>query len=145
MSEHRDRDGKLITFTSKPACSFGEVLAVRIEERIERIDSNVADSRLENGELRKEIKELSEDIKHNKEQTTVICSQIREVMVEMHVNLKSQNKVLKDNEEIKNKVEKVEKQQGIMLGIAKAIMWITGVGSAIGGIVLMVFKIKGET
>lgn len=115
---NRDRDGKLISY-SKPSCSFGEVLAVRIDERMQRMESNVADARIEVGTLSDKMEKLTL-------QMTTVCGETRGLMNEVRIFVLNQEK---KNDNIEDLLFKSKKIQGIRLtDIEKHVTFMRNLG-----------------
>lgn len=129
--EVRDSNGDLVAYTTKPGCVYGEVLGVKIEKRMERIESNVGDTRMD-------IQKLSANIDQIKSQVAGICSLTRELTNEVRLYAKVQTEA---NHE--KRLQKVEGQVKFLQGAAKIILWVVSPAIAIGTIILGFFKLTG--
>lgn len=137
MSElFRDKDGGLVAYKKAPGCGFGEILAVRIEERMSRMESNMGDTRIE---MRTLMKELGD----NKKQISLIAAQVREALNEMRIYLKDVSAVIKKASELDGRMVRVERHASVVTAVSRIGAWIIGIGLSIMGALVGITKIKG--
>ena len=136
QERHYDKEGNLLAYKGTSGCNFGEILAVRIEERMGRIESNIGDSRIE-------IRNLLVELNDNKKQISIICSQWREGLNEFHINLKRLPIVMERVEELNKRVVKVERHANVVTVISKIGAWVIGLTLSVLGLLIGVIKIKG--
>lgn len=127
----RDKNGKLIAYQNKPGCAFGEVLAIKIEGRMERIESNVGDTRIV-------INKTQTDIDNMKKQLSTMCGQTRELMNEVRVYAQVQEDV-----EIPKRLTKVERKVIVIERITKFGAYVIGAVFTGVGVLLGYLKTRG--
>lgn len=134
--QYRDKEGHLVAYRKTPGCSFGEVLAVRIEERMGRMESNMGDTRIE-------IRTLMTELDDNKKQISLVCAQLREAINEMRIYLKDVSAVIDKASELDGRMVKVERHVSTVTVVTRIGAWIVGVCLSIVGVLLGITKIKG--
>jgi hypothetical protein len=129
---YRDSAGNLINYESVPACTFGEVLAVKIEGRIGRIESNLGDARID-------IHKVGNDLDHIKSQVAGVCNLTRELTTEVRTYMDTIKK-----ENMPGRLICLEKKVTVMEKVGKLFMAIFGfVVTAISTVISYFKFIKG--
>ncbi len=143
--QYYNREGKLIAYEgSTPGCNFGEVLAVRIEERMGRIESNIGSTRIAINEARMELNKVKEDVVGTHNQVTGLCNIIQKYLSEIQVHINKQEE-LEEKIEGEDGLEKCtqrikRKFAGYDAGI-RVTVWIVGLGFPIAaGLIFALWK-----
>lgn len=132
MSEHRDRDGNLIAYdNTKPRRISLEVMQTKFEGRMDRIESNVGDARMD-------IQNVGVVVDHIKSQVAGVCSLTRELTNEVRIYAEIQKEA---NQE--KRLQKVEAHMKVVQFAGRVLMWVVGPLIAAGGLIIGIFKFKG--
>jgi hypothetical protein len=130
QSEIRDSHGNLVAHSNIiPGCVYGEILGVKLDKRMERIESNVGDARID-------IQKLSTDIISLKSQVSGICSLTRELTNEVRTYTKIQTEAQHEK-----RIQKIEGHVRVVQMVGKLLMWIVSPLLAISGLIAGILKI----
>lgn len=137
----RDSDGKIISYT-KPGCAYGEVLSVKLDGRMERMESNIGDARIEVGTLSEKMEKIVV-------QMTTVCGETRGLMNEVRIYTNNQKitnikleKAICDSEEVQGgRLDDLEKHVTFMRNFGKILAKALIIGVPVAGLVLGLIKL----
>lgn len=131
QSEIRDSHGNLVAHSNIiPGCVYGEILGVKIDKRMERIESNIGDARID-------IQKLSADIISLKSQVSGICSLTRELTNEVRIYTKTY-----EDSQHEKRIQKMEGHVKVVQMLGRIFMWVVSPLIAITGLIATFLKIK---
>jgi uncharacterized coiled-coil protein SlyX len=135
----RNKDGGILAFHgSDPGCTFGEVLATRINGRMGNIESDV-------GDLRVEVKMMNDNVTELNTNVSGLRAQMRESKNEMSMNLSIQRRTEEDQAKLDERLESLESIALAAKNILVFCSWIAGILIAGGGLIFGIYKyMKGE-
>lgn len=140
---NHDKDGNVVSYSGgKPGCAFGEVLQVRLDERMGRMESNLGDARIEVRSITSELKDVNKQVNQVNLKVTQVCGSTHELMNEVRTYVTNQKIT---NDENAARLKLVEKHVNFMQAIGRISIKSLTIGIPVLSFAFMVYKfIEGK-